>query len=142
MNKLRLTLILTVLSIICGLIFIPDWFEDPRELAPGDWKDSGRTGTLEVTDSSIILHGFGHRGTISYQWLQTESEPYTMQIVYGGHRLDAHITFDGPNTVIAELDIMDKLPAEAAKTLRSKNRSLGRPENEFRLVFFRMASQN
>ena len=34
MTKLHLILSLLGISLLSALIFIPDWFEDPRELAP------------------------------------------------------------------------------------------------------------
>ena len=61
-----------------------------------------------------------------------------MRAVYGSHSVVAAITFNGKDEVFADLDIMNKLPGEMADILRKKNRSAGRPENEFRLIFRRV----
>lgn len=142
MNRFRLIFLIIGISILSALLFIPDWFEDPRRLLPGEWQDSGRRGRIEITENTLQIHGFGPETPIPYEWLQAENEPYTLQITYGRHTVTADITFNGENEVIADLDIMHKLPEAAADTLRQKNRSAGRPENEFRLLFRRILPKN
>lgn len=134
----RIILSLLGISILSAFIFIPDWFENPRELAPGEWQDAGRKGKVEVDENAVHLLGFGPEEPIRYEWLQTDDEPYTMQLTYGSYTVVANITFNGRDEVIAELDVMDKLPSTAADMLRKKNRNAGRPENEFRLLFRRV----
>lgn len=142
MNKLRIIIIILGLSILSTILVIPDWFEDPRKLLPGEWQDSGRRGRIEATENTLLLHGVGPETPIPYEWLQTEQEPYTLQISYGRHTATADIIFNGKNEIIANLDIMHKLPEAAADTLRRKNRTAGRPENEFRLLFRRILPKN
>lgn len=142
MTPIRLISAAAVLLATGALILIPDWFEDPRRLAPGEWKDAGRRGTIDVTESTLTLRGFGPEDPIPYEWVQTEDEPYTLLVTYGSYRLMADITFNGKNEVIADLDVMDKLPSDIADTLREKNRHAGRPENEFRLLFRRVLPKN
>ena len=138
MPSLR-TIILSIMGLnaLLALIFIPDWFEDPRELAIGEWRDAGKRGYLEVDETHIRTRGLGARGSISYEWVQTEDEPYTMQLTWRHYTITAHITFDGPDTAIADLDVMRHLPREAARIVKKQNKAAGRPENEFRMVFFR-----
>ena len=136
-----IVVLIALISLLC-LVMIPDWFEDPRKLAPGEWKDAGKQGMVEVTDATLTLHGFGPEGPIPYTWLQTDKEPYTMQVCYGSHTVEAAITFNGENEVVADLDIMHKLPSDIADTLRRRNTGAGRPENEFRLVFRRIIPKN
>lgn len=138
MSSPRILITLITLSLLSAVIFIPDWFEDPRKLAPGEWAEGSNRGKVEVTDTELHLLGFGPEESIRYEWLQTENEPYTMRAVYGSHSVVAAITFNGKDEVFADLDIMNKLPGEMADILRKKNRSAGRPENEFRLIFRRV----
>lgn len=142
MNTLRSIYILIGISLLSAIIFIPDWFEDPRRLLPGEWQDSGRRGRIEATEEYLQIYGVGSEEPIPYEWLQTDDEPYTLQVSYGRHTISADIIFNGKDEVIANLDIMHKLPREAADTMRQKNRSAGRPENEFRLIFRRIIPEN
>ncbi len=49
----RLLLIVVALLLLAGVIFIPDWFEDPRRLAPGEWVEQSTRLQAEVTDQDI-----------------------------------------------------------------------------------------
>lgn len=142
MNRTRLILLIIAALLLSAIICLPDWFEDPRQLAQGEWKDAGRKGTVVVTDNTVTLLGFGPEEPIPYTWVQTEQEPYTMLLSYDSYRIEVNIIFNGDNEAIALPEVMHYLPADIAETLRRKNRSAGRPENEFSLLFRRVLPKN
>ncbi len=129
-------------SAICAVVFIPDWGEDPRQLALGEWKEASPRGMAAEVDSSVILwRGYGRRGKLTYEWLQTEEEPYRVRICKGQTVVDANVTFNGADEAILEPDIYDKLPEMARKYIRDTNKRHNRPEREIRLEFRRIPPQ-
>lgn len=125
-------------SAICSLIFLPDWGEDPRELAIGEWKEAKPRGTTAQVDATHIRwQGYGHRGKLTYEWLQTDEEPYRVRIRKGQTSVDANVTFDGEDEAILEPDIFDKLPDIARSYIREHNKRNKRPETEIILKFRR-----
>ena len=134
----RLLLIVVALLLLAGVIFIPDWFEDPRRLAPGEWVEQGTRLKAEVTDKDIHWRGFNSRGRLTYDWLQTDKEPYRVVIRRGEQAVEALVTFNGEDEAILEPEIFDKLPSLARRYIRERNRARQRPEEEIRLIFRRV----
>lgn len=130
---------LGISSALCAVIFLPDWGEDPRELALGEWKEARPRGLkAEVDAAGIRWQGYSHRGKLTYEWLQTDEEPYRVRIVKGQTSVDAHVTFNGKDEVILEPDIYDKLPDIARSYIRDHNKRNKRPEKEIVLIFRRI----
>ena len=130
---------LGISSAICAAIFIPDWGENPREIAIGEWKEAGPRGmAAEVTDTDIRWQGYGRRGKLTYEWLQTEEEPYRVRIRKGKTIVDANVTFNGKDEAVLEPEIFDKLPDIARSYIRDLNKRNNRPETEIILVFRRV----
>lgn len=126
-------------SAICAAIFIPDWWEDPREIAIGEWKEVGRRSlAAEVDASGISWRGYGRHGKLTYEWLQTEEEPYRVRIRKEQTIVDANITFNGKDEAILEPEIYDKLPDIARSYIRSQNKRNKRPEKEIIFMFRRV----
>ncbi len=126
-------------ALVCTIIFIPQWYEDPRQLALGEWKENSPRGMqAEVTDTGIQWRGYGRRGKLSYEWLQTEDEPYRVSIRRGQTCIEANVTFNGDDEVILEPDIFDKLPELARTYIRDRNKRHKRPENELIFCFRRV----
>jgi len=134
----RLFLIVAALLLLSGVIFIPDWFEDPRRLAPGEWVEQGTQLKAEVTDKDIHWRGLNNRGHLTYDWLQTDREPYRVVIRRGERAVEALVTFNGEDEAILEPEIFDKLPSLARRYIRERNRAHQRPEEEIRLIFRRV----
>lgn len=134
----RLICILLILSLLLGVIILPDWFEDPRRLALGEWMEQGSHLRAEVTEDSIAWRGFNSRGKLTYTWLQTNKEPYRVAIRRGEQLVEADVTFDGEDVAILEPDIFDKLPPTARRYIRERNRARQNPEEEIRLIFRRV----
>ena len=138
MDRKRLTalLILLVAGILC--LLVPDWREDPRELAPGEWLDRANNLHLQVDETRILWRAGGRHGNIPYEWTQAEDEPYRARITFRGQSYEADITFNGPDEAIADLLVFDQLPAEAQGFIREKNQALNRPEKQIILRFTRV----
>ena len=135
-RKRRLALlILLVAGFLC--LFIPDWWEDPRELAPGEWHDRANGLHLEVDAARIRWQAGGYSGKIPYEWIQAQDEPYRAQITFRSQTYRADITFNGRDEAVANLLVFDQLPEDAQRFIREKNRALNRPERQIRLVFQR-----
>lgn len=136
-RKRRLALlILLVAGFLC--LFIPDWGEDPRELAPGEWHDRANGLHLEVDAARIRWQAGGYSGKIPYEWIQAEDEPYRAQITFRGQTYRADISFNGRDEAVADLLVFDQLPQEAQSFIREKNRAFNRPEKEITLHFRRV----
>lgn len=126
-------------SAICAAVFIPDWGEDPREIAIGEWKEAGPRGMrAEVNEVGIRWQGYGRHGKLTYEWLQTEEEPYRVRIRKGQTIVDANVTFNGKDEAVLEPEIFDKLPDIARSYIRDLNKRNKRPETEIVLVFRRV----
>lgn len=130
---------LGISSAICAAIFIPDWGEDPRKLAPGEWKEASPRGMgAEVDETTIKWQGYGRHGKFTYEWLQTEKEPYRVRIRKGQTIVDADVTFNGKDEAVLAPDVFDKLPDIARSYIRDLNKRNNRPETEIVLVFRRV----
>ncbi len=134
----RLLLIVVALLLLAGVIFIPDWFEDPRRLAPGEWVEQSTRLQAEVTDQDIRWRGLNNRGRLTYTWIQTDEEPYRVAIRRGQQVVEARVSFHGSDEAILEPEIFDKLPSLARRYIRERNRARQRPEEEIRLIFRRV----
>ena len=138
MNRKRLAIALLLFAAgIFFSLFVPDWFEDPRELAQGSWEDRANHILLEVDATRVEWRVAGHHGKLPYEWLQTDSEPYRAKVTRDGQDYEADITFKGADTAIANFLVFEQLPSEAQRAIREMNKAAGRPEREIRFVFRR-----
>jgi len=130
------------IGLLTCLIFLPDWREDPVQLSIGEWRTQSKSMGIhaEVTDRQAKWYGKA-RGTCTYEWLQTEREPYRLRFTRGNEAIEANVTFDGSDTAILEPDILDKLPDMARDHIRKQNKLHNRPENEFRIIFVRVKAE-
>ena len=130
--------IIAVLLFLAGIFhFVPEWLEDPRELAIGSWKDRANGIQLQVDATQVKGCIADRHGKIPYEWVQTEDEPYRVQITFRDQTYRADITFDSSDTAIADFLVFDQLPEDARRFIREKNQALNRPEKQRRLVFQR-----
>ncbi|MBQ1960754.1 MAG: hypothetical protein II349_04450 [Akkermansia sp.] len=133
---------LGISSAICATIFIPDWGEDPQQLAIGEWKEASPRGMMaEVSDTTIQWQGYGRHGKLTYEWVQTENEPYRVRIKKGQNLIEANVTFNGKDEATLEPEIFDKLPDIARSYIRDLNKRNNRPETEIVLVFRRVEAK-
>ena len=138
MNRKRLAIALLLFAAgIFFSLFVPDWFEDPRELAQGSWEDRANHILLEVDATRVEWRMAGHHGKMPYEWLQTDSEPYRAKVTHQGQDYETDLTFKGADTVIANFLVFERLPAEAQRAIREINKAHSRPEREIRFVFRR-----
>lgn len=128
---------LAAIGLLC-VIFIPDWFEDPVELAIGEWQGVPNRMRAEVNDTRVRWEMSGNAGRLSYTWVQTETEPYRVQFRRGEEVFDADIIFDGADEVVVMPHIFDRLPLMAREHIARTNKAADRPENEIRYVFRRV----
>lgn len=132
-------IILTALAAVAGLLY---WAlsgpGDPRQLILGDWKEHSSHLYVEVTPQKATARGM-MRGSVKYEWLQTDKEPFRLRFTYRHESYEALISFPDKDSAVVEPQIWDKLPVSAQRMLRDVNRRHNRPENEFRLLFHRRA---
>ena len=126
-----------VLSALGGLIY---WLcsgkTDPRTLALGEWKEQSSRLFVEVEPTGITARGLA-RGSIKYEWLQTDEEPYRLRFTYRNQSFEALISFSGKDTAIVEPQIWELLPTDYQRLLAKENKRHHRPEREMRLLFHR-----
>lgn len=134
----RLIYLLLILALLLGVIVLPDWSEDPRRLAIGEWMEQSSHLRAEVTEDTIAWRGFNRRGNLTYTWLQTNKEPYRVAIRRGEQLIEADVTFDGDDVALLEPDVFDKLPPTARRYIRERNHARQAPEEEIRLIFRRV----
>ena len=136
---LRLMLLAVLIAAAAGALFIPDWFEDPTQKILGTWKDAAPRSALFIeADRAQLQWRSGTRhGKMPYTWLQTEHEPYTLQFTYHHEDYVVDVIFNGNDEAVALPRIWDKLPEEARRWVKEKNRAAGRPEKELRFLFRR-----
>ncbi len=142
MNRTRLILLIVILSVFGSLaLLLPGWFKDPRQLVQGEWQEYGKMGYVEVTDSTARWRGSNYKGSFQYNWIQTDSEPYTAEVSRNKDKWLVGITFEDDDHAVVDFYIMDKLPAEARDFIRSRNRAKNRPEDELKLRFRRVKAE-
>lgn len=123
---------------VCATILLFPRCENPRELAPGDWKGANIPLQAEVSADTVQWSAPGSRGKFTYTWEQEKESPYRVRFRRGRTEIEANISFDGDDTVLVEPIVFEKLPPLMQQHLRDRNKSLGRPETEIRLVFRRL----
>lgn len=137
MLKLLAAVVLTV-AVVC-LIFIPDWGENPEAWALGEWKEVARDMEGEVTEAGVAWHAYGRRGRLTYEWVQTDTEPYRIILRRGEHtEVPANVTFNGRDEAVLEPEVFDSLPDIARTFIRDNNRRRNRPDKEIRFIFKRV----
>lgn len=110
---------------------------DPRLLALGEWKEVSSRTYVDVTPGKATARGMMH-GSVYYEWLQTEKEPYLLRFTYRQEAYEARVTFPDEDRALVEPQVWDRLPAEQKKMLRDINRAHNRPEEELRFYFRRV----
>lgn len=138
MDRKQLIALLILLAAGFLYLFIPDWWEDPRELAPGEWLDRANNLHLEIDATRILWRVGSHHGKIPYEWTRPDDEPYRARISFRGQAYEADITFNGPHEAIADLLVFDRLPEDAQRFIREKNQALNRPDKQIILRFTRV----
>lgn len=142
MTRTRLIFLLFIISFITSIaILLPGCFKDPRQLAIGEWQEYNKLGYVDVSHTTLKWSGSHHKGTFHYSWIQTDSEPYTVEVSRNGEKWLAGITFENDDLAEVDLYIMDKLPREARDFIKKKNRAKNRPEDEFKLRFRRVSPE-
>lgn len=127
---------LLLTGVACGL-FLLNRFEDPKKKILGNWQEGKRSFYVSVDEQYIRWSKGAKGGNIPYTWVQTEHEPYTLQLTYRHEQITVDLTFDGDDAAVAEPRIWEKLPDYAQEWIRSRNRAAGRPEKEFAVLFRR-----
>ena len=142
MTRTRLIFLIVLLSVAsCLLLLLPGWFKDPRELVQGEWQEIKKTGYVEVTDCTARWQGGNYKATLRYSRVQTDDEPYTVEIIFKEQKGLAGITFEDDDHALVNFYIMDKLPPEAREFIRQKNKVRNRPEDEVCMRFRRVNPQ-
>ncbi len=138
MTRVRLIFLLILLSVLaCLALMLPGWFKDPRQLVLGEWQETGKLGWVEVSDTTAHWRGCNHKATFHYSWVQTDSEPYTLEISRNQDKWLVGVSFDDNDLAEVTFYIMDKLPPEVQGFIRQKNKARNHPENELKLRFLR-----
>lgn len=139
MNRIRLVFLLILLSVLGSLaLMLPGWFKDPRQLVLGEWQETGKLGYVEVTDATARWRGSHAQRTFHYSWVQTDSEPYTIEISRNQDKWLVGVSFEDDDLAEVTFYIMDKLPPEAQDFIRQRNRAKKRPDDELKLRFRRV----
>lgn len=139
MTRTRLIFILFLISFAASLILlIPGWFKDPRKMVQGEWQEFNKLGCVEVTDCTARWQGGNYKATFRYDWVQTDDEPYTLEISRNNEKWLIGVTFETDDLAEVDFYIMDKLPPEARDFIQQKNKARNRPENELKMRFRRI----
>lgn len=142
MTRVRLILFLFLLSLVCSLaLFLPGCFKDPRQLVQGEWQEINKLGYVDVTDSTARWSSRAYKGSFQYSWVQSDDEPYTVEVRRNKEKWLAGITFEDDDHASVQFYIMEKLPPEAREFIRQKNRARNRPEDELLLRFRRVTRE-
>ncbi len=142
MTRARLLLLLILLTLAtCAALLLPGWFKDPRQLVQGEWQEVNKLGQVEVTDCTARWQGSNYKGTFQYTWIQTDDEPYSIEVSRNEGNWLVSLTFEDDDHAIVDFHIIDKLPAQAQELIRQKNRARNRPEDELRLRFRRLKAK-
>jgi len=123
---------------VCTTVLLFPRCENPRELVLGDWKGVNIPIQAEVSEDTVQWSAPGARGKFTYTWEQEEESPYRVRFRRRQTEVEVDISFDGDDTVLVEPIVFEKLPPSLQEHLRSRNKSLGRPETEIRLAFRRL----
>ncbi len=135
-------LILPFAALAAWLIFyIPDWFKDPTKWVIGEWENPTYKFYASVDEKTAKWEKGGRRGKLSYQWEQSEQEPYRLIIRHGHKTISATLRFEGKDTVILEPNLSEHLDDDTRSYLNECNRLRNRPANEVRLLFRRVQEQ-
>lgn len=130
----------SIIGVICAIV-LPDWFENPIKLAPGEWKGSSGNMQAEVTEELVSWSAGGHRGKFTYTWVQTDSEPYRVSFRRGNREFEADIEFNGRDEAVVRPLVFEQLPELAREYIRSRNKAMNRPEDELVFVFRRVRAK-
>lgn len=110
---------------------------DPRELVLGEWKEVSSRTYVEVMPGKAVARGMLH-GTVQYEWLQTQKEPYRLRFTYRQKPYEAQVYLPDADSAVVEPDVWAHMPAEQQKAVREMNRARNRPEQELRFLFKRV----
>lgn len=127
-----------VTALILIVTLTPSCDEDPRELAPGKWVESGRLLQADVSPDGTIRWQIGSSsGTLRYEWIDTEHEPYQLSLTHRKKSIPARLIFEDSDTAVIEPQIWSELSPAARRNIAQKNKANQRPEREIRLRFHR-----
>lgn len=135
--------ILTGITVVLAAVIYFIWTaEDPRELSLGKWRCLSLGMNVEITPDGIAeWNSRGGSGKVSYNWIQTDDSPYEVTVRYKKREVTCLVSFDGDNSMHADLQVWDQLTPSMRKQLARQNKAAGRPEREFLLKFQRVRSK-
>ena len=138
--KLRIVVaVAAVWAVLGGIWWYVGHSVDPREVVVGDWRETSSRLRVEVTPDTATARGLGrYSGSVTYEWVETEREPYRVRFVYRRDTMEALIYVHDRDTLVVEPLIWDKMPASVRSQIREVNRARKRPEQEIRLLFNRV----
>lgn len=136
MTRRRLLLLLALLLVAGSLLWLCRSAPDPRQLVLGDWKESTNRLYVEVTPGLATARGMAH-GSVAYEWVQTEKEPYTLKCTYRQDTFEVQVSFPSDDVAVVEPRVWHLIPPSHQRLIREFNRRNKRPEEELRLVFRR-----
>lgn len=136
-NLRNILIAVAAIGLLC-VVFIPDWFEDPRELAIGEWQGVPRKIRAEVTGDVVQWRAGGYGGKFTYNWVQTEDEPYRVEFRSSSSVFEADVVFEGPDEVLLFPLVFDHMPDAAKDYIRSYNKARDRAEDDMRFRFQRV----
>lgn len=139
MNKKRWILFFVAVDALLTVLFLPDWFVDPRERAIGTWKERSLKLQAEVTPEGITawLPGGGKR-RMTCEWVQEKTSPYQCLLKMGDQVVPVEVEFDGEDVALVKPVVERALSDEERSFLRRFNRAHHRPEDEFLLRWVRV----
>ena len=143
MSKGRWIFLFIAADALLALIFLPDWFVDPRERALGEWKERSLHVSAEVTGNRIEARfpGGGIR-RLSYEWVDDTSSPYKCLLKMGDAVIPIELEFEGKNTTLVRFVLPDQLAPQERAALRRWNRARGREEGDMVLRWVRVARRD
>lgn len=140
MSRRRWILVIVTVNALLSLVFLSDWFVDPRERVLGEWKERSLNMSAAVAENSIEvrLPGGGIR-RLSYEWVDDASSPYKCLLKIGDAVIPIELEFEGKNTALVRPVLPDELAPQERAALRRWNRARGREEGDRVLRWVRLA---
>lgn len=143
MSRRRWILVIITVNALLSLIFLSNWFVDPRERVLGEWRERSLNMSAVVTENGIEarLPGGGIR-RLSCEWVDDASSPYKCLLKMGDAVIPIELEFEGQNTALVRPVLPDELAPQERAALRRWNRTRGREEGDRVLRWVRSARRN
>ncbi len=130
MSKGRWIFLFLAVDALLAVIFLPDWFVDPRERVLGEWQEpssrlSAQVGPGEI---AVTLPGSVAR-RLTYEWIDDKNSPYKCVVKTGDRVFPIELEFDGKDVALVRPDLSNDLSGDARTALRRWNRERGRPDD-------------